>query len=340
MVDLFSNLLDYVNRTAPAVGLIALIFVLARPNRQVRVLLYTLTFILLRDALTPSSLWSLGIAGGVPWIRFYPSHLFLIGMGVSSLLFTVLLVVGDRENSQDVVFLRKGDSLRGWIASVVGLVVVLTPILIASHRIGIEERGGAVDPNLLGSILVFALSGNLLEELLFRGYVYNLLKRRDADLKAGVMSGFIFALPGARVRDSGGVRSSQRGRDAVRKVRSKRYRRHLDRREHALVSFVEEQESAHHAHHHRRGQHEKAHQKGVVGFEIKARSRPEPRAEPRHAEAKTDRQDQRSSYDPREERVPAHVLQVRGNDGAINARSAHHEAIPLAYVPAARVTKR
>ncbi len=194
MVDLFSNLLDYVNRTAPAVGLIALIFVLARPNRQVRVLLYTLTFILLRDALTPSSLWSLGIAGGVPWIRFYPSHLFLIGMGVSSLLFTVLLVVGDRENSQDVVFLRKGDSLRGWIASVVGLVVVLTPILIASHRIGIEERGGAVDPNLLGSILVFALSGNLLEELLFRGYVYNLLKRRDADLKAGVMSGFIFAL--------------------------------------------------------------------------------------------------------------------------------------------------
>lgn len=194
MEDLLSNLLDYARRTAPAIGLIALVFFLVRPNRHVRVLLYILTFILLRDALTPSSLWSLGIAGGVPWIRFFPSHLFLIGMGVSSFLFATALVVGDKENSRDVVFLRKGEALRGWIAAIAGLTILLAPILIGLHKAAIEERGGPVDPTLVGSILVFALAGNLLEELLFRGYVYNFLKRKDVDLKASVTSGFVFAL--------------------------------------------------------------------------------------------------------------------------------------------------
>lgn len=188
------NLLDYMQRTAPAVGLIAAVFVLVRPGRHLRVLFYILTFILLRDALTPSSLWSLGLAKGVPWIRLYPSHLFLLGMGLSSLSLVLLLLVADKENSREVAFLKKEKAAHGWLSSILGLVILLAPLLALYQSTGIEERGGWVESRLLGSILVFALFGNLLEELLFRGYVYNVLKRKEADLRAGVISGFVFAL--------------------------------------------------------------------------------------------------------------------------------------------------
>src|SRR5690606_33342284 len=44
------HLLDYIQRTAPGLVLIALVFILARPRRHARVVLYILTFVLLRDA--------------------------------------------------------------------------------------------------------------------------------------------------------------------------------------------------------------------------------------------------------------------------------------------------
>jgi hypothetical protein len=40
---------------------------------------------------------------------------------------------------------------------------------------------------------VFALLGNLLEELLFRGYVYNYFRTKDVDLRAGVICGIVGA---------------------------------------------------------------------------------------------------------------------------------------------------
>lgn len=192
--DALGTLLAYLSRTAPAIMMIAATFVFLRPAKHVRVLLYLLTFVLLRDALTPLSLWRFGVTEGVPWIRFFPSHLFLAGMALSSLVAVVLLVLLDRDNSRDVVFIRKGQALQGWLAALSGLAVLLAPFLILYQRVGIPERGGGVDSRWLGSILAFALMGNLLEELLFRGYVYNLLRKKDPDLRAGVATGFVFCL--------------------------------------------------------------------------------------------------------------------------------------------------
>jgi len=121
------NLTDYLSRISPALAVVALVFVLVRPGKHLRVVLYILTFILLRDALTPASLWRLGVTGGVPWIRLFPSRVFLAGMALAS--------------------------------------------LAAVGRIDLEDRGGAVDPAFLAPLLLFAVAGNLLEELLFRGYV-------------------------------------------------------------------------------------------------------------------------------------------------------------------------
>lgn len=187
------QLLDYIQRTAPGAVLIALVFILVRPTKHVRVVLYILTFVLLRDAMTPSSLWSLGVTNGVPWIRLFPSHLFLLGMGFSSLSLVALLVVLDKENSRGVVFLRQDRGMPAWLAAALGLAILLAPIFLSYQGIGIDERGGVVDTQLVGSILVFALFGNLLEELLFRGYVYKYFRQKDVDLRAGVISGFVFA---------------------------------------------------------------------------------------------------------------------------------------------------
>ena len=48
------NLTDYLSRISPALAVVALVFVLVRPGKHLRVVLYILTFILLRDA-RPSS---------------------------------------------------------------------------------------------------------------------------------------------------------------------------------------------------------------------------------------------------------------------------------------------
>lgn len=186
--------MDYAVRITPAVFVIAIVFVLLRPARHGRVLFYILTFILVRDALTPSSLWDFGVTGGVPWLRLFPSHFFLISMGLSSLVIVLLLVRFDRENSREVVFFRNHQVIRGGAAALVGLAVLLAPFVVSYQTIAIEDRGGWVDGSLIGSILLFALFGNLLEELLFRGYVYNFLKKKEVDLKAGVTTGFVFCL--------------------------------------------------------------------------------------------------------------------------------------------------
>ena len=47
------NLTDYLSRISPALAVVALVFVLVRPGKHLRVVLYILTFILLRDAGLP-----------------------------------------------------------------------------------------------------------------------------------------------------------------------------------------------------------------------------------------------------------------------------------------------
>jgi len=47
--------------------------------------------------------------------------------------------------------------------------------------------------SVLPGLLVFALLGNFLEEVLFRGYVLGLLERRYGSVAAGVLSGVVFS---------------------------------------------------------------------------------------------------------------------------------------------------
>jgi CAAX protease family protein len=182
---------QYLARVAPGLVLAALVFALVRRERLLRLVLYVALFIFLRDAMTPLGLWSFGSEGGF-WIRLTAPPLFLILFAVACLAISIALFTLDRENRQLFAW-RRGRVLPGLIWGIGGALIVTAPCAIAYRFVPIELRGGPVPSSTLPAILVFALLGNLLEESLFRGYVFGQLALNMAQLKAAVASGIIFS---------------------------------------------------------------------------------------------------------------------------------------------------
>src|SRR5690606_41298369 len=76
----------------------------------------------------------------------------------------------------------------------VGALVVVTPVLLSYLFVPVEERGGAVPPSLWLPLLFLALSGNWLEEVLFRGYMQGYLSQLTGQWKAVARSGLVFVV--------------------------------------------------------------------------------------------------------------------------------------------------
>jgi membrane protease YdiL (CAAX protease family) len=71
--------------------------------------------------------------------------------------------------------------------------LVVAPLAAIYQFTPLESRGGIVPLHMLPALLVFALSGNLMEESLFRGYVLGRLAQTMSLLAAGAASGVVFA---------------------------------------------------------------------------------------------------------------------------------------------------
>jgi membrane protease YdiL (CAAX protease family) len=179
----------YLARVAPGLVLGAAILYLA-PAR-LRIIVYLMMFVLLRDAMTPLGLWSFGTDGGF-WIRLSPDPWIQLLFGVSCLGMALGLYYGDQENRPLVRWWR-GRGPLGVLTALAGTVLVAAPLAALSRFVPIETRGGPVPSHLFPTILVFALLGNLMEELLFRGYVLGALGERMRPLRAGIWSGVVFA---------------------------------------------------------------------------------------------------------------------------------------------------
>jgi membrane protease YdiL (CAAX protease family) len=152
---------------------------------------YLALFILLRDAMTPLGLWTFG-AQGFFWIRLHDDPSFLILFGIACLGLTMAMYFFDRENRPLLQWLR-GPWYRGLLWGTIGALAVVAPFVVIYRYTPIDTRGGVVSSTLLPAILVFALLGNLLEESLFRGYVYGqLLSQKMTPLSAAIASGVIF----------------------------------------------------------------------------------------------------------------------------------------------------
>ncbi len=194
---------EYLLRVLPGLVLVAVVMYGMRPTAAARVALYLLAFVLLRDALTPLGLWRFGVHSGVFWIRLSDDPWFLVLFGLSAAAMATAVYAADKENRHGVVLLR-GEVLKGVVAGLLGFALVVLPLVLLYRLVPLAQRGGEVEAGLLPAILVFALLGNFLEELLFRGYVLAGLTRHAARaagrtrlgsiMTPGVQSGFVFAL--------------------------------------------------------------------------------------------------------------------------------------------------
>jgi hypothetical protein len=190
-MDIVPLLSEYLLRVLPGLVLGAAVLLL-RPRRIVRVGVYLFFFILLRDAMTPVGLWSLGTEGFF-WLRIAPSPAFLILFGILSTAAMVAVYALDRDNRRYILWLGEAPAAVGLPVGLVAALIVVLPLFIIYRTTPIDARGGIVPSSLLLPLAVFAFFGNFAEEGLFRGYVLGYLAERRSRLVAGVGSGLAFA---------------------------------------------------------------------------------------------------------------------------------------------------
>lgn len=187
-----TDLLEYALRVTPGLVLLAVLWLVLRgPALAARIALLVAGFILLRDAMTPVGFWSFGGSGAGLWLRFTDDGALLLVLGVTSVL---LVVVIHRCAPQLRPLVRWGRvDARSLGLGLVGAAVVVVPFAVLYRFVPIGERGGEVALSVLPALLVFALAGNFLEEVLFRGYLQGLLARSHGPVRTVVASGAFFA---------------------------------------------------------------------------------------------------------------------------------------------------
>ncbi len=181
----------YFALVGPGLLLAVLMLALLRQTPRLRIVVYLALFVLLRDAMTPLGLWFFG-GEGFFWIRLSNDPAFLAIFGVSCLGLSLGLYFLDRDN-QTLVCWTRGNLLVGVLGGLAAAIAVVAPCFVFYRFTSLSSRGGPVPPPAIPAILVFAFLGNLLEELLFRGYVLGWLAERMALMRAGLATGVVFA---------------------------------------------------------------------------------------------------------------------------------------------------
>ncbi|MEE1924681.1 CPBP family intramembrane glutamic endopeptidase [Pseudomonas sp. 148P] len=179
-----ASLASYLLHITPGLVLCALWFLLT-PKTQpgLRILILLLAFVLVRDAMTPTGLWSLD---GQVCIGFLDNPLVLAALGLMSLGLVALLRPA-APGLWSLILWRKGNLPAG-----------LALGLLAGCAIGILLRlyqgTGFSGFNLwLAGMLLLAYGGNALEEVLFRGLLQGYLEQHATPLRAALGSAVAFA---------------------------------------------------------------------------------------------------------------------------------------------------
>ncbi len=217
----------YLLTVLPGLLMVGIIVVLLpRQAHGVRILMLVLGFVFVRDAMSPHGLWTFGMVGPsgtstvsdefelpVLWLRFTDDPVALLVMTVASLALVVAIVFACRDLRWMVLWTGR----RWWASALVGLVgtaVIALPSLYFYGTllewfpllegtpfdrpvIPVEQRGGSVAAGVVVLLAIFALCGNLVEEVLFRGFLQahleDHLPGRSGRWRAALLSALIFA---------------------------------------------------------------------------------------------------------------------------------------------------
>ncbi|MDP2150649.1 MAG: CPBP family intramembrane metalloprotease [Parvibaculum sp.] len=186
MLEGMDILWTYNLRMAP--GLIAFVLclvLLPRAAIGIRIALYIAIFILARDAMTPVGLWSFDDLR----ISFFNSPALLATLGIGSVLGVVCIVAVERDMHPLLVW-RKGSLVEGAAVGLgTGLVIGLGAISLS----GFSPLLPDFPPGFILGLVILVYGGNLLEEVLFRGYLQGRLETYVTPVRAALLSGLIFA---------------------------------------------------------------------------------------------------------------------------------------------------
>lgn len=181
------TLLNYSALILPGMALmIALLVLIPRNAPQLRIAVYILAFILIRDAMTPAGLWAID---GTLRLAFHPDPLVLAGLGIGSLSLVLALVRFD-VSLRPLLTWSRGAAAPGILAGLgAGAMIAIPVMLMTGHGWAKFSEPGA----FLAGLAVVAVFGNLLEEVLFRGYLQGALAQRTSPVRAALLSGAAFA---------------------------------------------------------------------------------------------------------------------------------------------------
>ncbi|HRN29029.1 MAG TPA: CPBP family intramembrane metalloprotease [Terrimesophilobacter sp.] len=186
-------ILDLSLRVAPALVLVAVVFFVLPPAQVLaRIGVLIAGFVVLRDAMTPVGVWSFGVEFPALFLRFVDDWFVLVSLGVMSGVVALLLL----RVPELRVLVRWGDlgSWKPYLVGILGGVAVAAPFVLVGLGAPLDARGGAVAAALLPALLLMALAGNFVEELLFRGFLQSHFEGSMSSVRAAVLSGLLFAV--------------------------------------------------------------------------------------------------------------------------------------------------
>ena len=188
-------LMDYFLRLLPSLIVVVAIYLLVPQEITVlKIFVLIFGFILMQDAMTPLNTWVIGVNGNVLWLRFIEDAFILITIGLLSQLVTLLICFSNRYLTSNFIGFKTNSKSRSlFIGTLVALLIAVL-FMLTYLFIPIQDRGGEVALHLLLPLLILALIGNLLEEVLFRCFLQNYLKLEVGITKSIALSGLIFTL--------------------------------------------------------------------------------------------------------------------------------------------------
>lgn len=194
MTTEFLALMEYGLRILPGLTLLVALLLVFRGRRTAALDTFVLLlgFVLVRDAMTPAGFWTFGVTDGVvPWLRFVDDPLVLLVLGSSSLAVTGLLVwtLSDLREYLEWGHLDWQTVLFG----LAGAVIIVAPLVAVYQFVPVGERGGSVARSMLPTILWMSMTGNLAEEVLFRGHLQGYLETIVGPVRAVLGSALFFA---------------------------------------------------------------------------------------------------------------------------------------------------
>lgn len=186
MFDEMVILWDYNLRMVP--GIAAFLFclvLLPRAAIGIRIALYIALFILVRDAMTPVGLWSFdGLR-----IAFINDGGVLAALGLASVIGVLMICAVEKEMYPLLVWWKGSCAAGAGVGFGAGVVIGLGAASLSGFSPMLPDYASGF---IIG-LFILAYGGNLLEELLFRGYLQGRLEQIVTPTRAALLSGLLFA---------------------------------------------------------------------------------------------------------------------------------------------------